>query len=109
GGHALRVWNPVTLTAGLLFVRRVAYAGEELVAAGVPLQAGVSGAVAAVVTARSGFNAAVGTLDSADTVLRTARAACGRGWTGAARAVSYDWHFVDVIWIGVFVVIYLVQ
>ncbi|MDU5018579.1 MAG: cytochrome B, partial [Corynebacterium sp.] len=27
----------------------------------------------------------------------------------AAMAVSYYWHFVDVVWIGVFTVIYLVQ
>ena len=27
----------------------------------------------------------------------------------AAMAVSYYWHFVDVVWIGVFVVIYIIQ
>ena len=27
----------------------------------------------------------------------------------AAMAVSYYWHFVDIIWIGVFIIIYFIQ
>ena len=42
-------------------------------------------------------------------LLRVAKSKFTPAQATAAMAVSYYWHFVDAIWIGVFITIYLVQ
>ena len=42
-------------------------------------------------------------------MLRVAKSKFTPAQATAAMAVSYYWHFVDAIWIGVFITLYLVQ
>ena len=105
----LRKWFTVTIVLGVIFLGLVAYEWSELVAAGVTPQSSVFGSVVYIIT---GFHMALvtaGILAFIVVLLRVAKSKFTPAQATAAMAVSYYWHFVDAIWIGVFITIYLVQ
>jgi cytochrome c oxidase subunit 3 len=75
----------------------------------VTIQASVFGSVFYILTGFHAIHVSAGILAFVVILLRTAKSKFTPAQATAAMAVSYYWHFVDVVWIGVFVVIYLVQ
>ena len=60
----------------------------------------------------TGFHAAhvlAGVLAFVVVMLRIAKAKFTPAQATAAMVVSYYWHFVDVVWIGLFITIYFIQ
>ena len=105
----LRKWFTVTIVLGVIFLGLVAYEWSELVAAGVTPQSSVFGSVVYIITGVHMAHVTAGILAFIVVLLRVAKSKFTPAQATAAMAVSYYWHFVDAIWIGVFITIYLVQ
>ena len=105
----LRKWFTVTVVLGVIFLGLVGYEWTELVLAGVTPQSSVFGSVVYIITGFHMAHVTAGILAFIVVLLRVAKSKFTPAQATAAMAVSYYWHFVDAIWIGVFITIYLVQ
>lgn len=105
----LRKWFTVTVVLGVIFLGLVAYEWTELVLAGVTPQSSVFGSVVYIITGFHMAHVTAGIIAFIVVLLRVAKSKFTPAQATAAMAVSYYWHFVDAIWIGVFITIYVVQ
>ncbi|GAA3520305.1 heme-copper oxidase subunit III [Corynebacterium pilbarense] len=105
----LRKWFTVTVVLGVIFLGLVAFEWSELVLAGVTPQSSVFGSVVYIITGFHMAHVTAGIIAFIVVLLRVAKSKFTPAQATAAMAVSYYWHFVDAIWIGVFITIYLVQ
>ncbi|WP_246389010.1 cytochrome c oxidase subunit 3 [Corynebacterium incognita] len=105
----LRVWYSVTIALGVIFLGLVGFEWYEMIHNGVTIQASVFGSVFYILTGFHAAHVTGGIISFVIIMLRIAKSKFTPAQATAAMAVSYYWHFVDIIWIGVFVVIYLVQ
>jgi len=100
----LRMWLIVTLGLGLLFLAGQAYDYSTL---GFGISDGVYGTVFYTLTGFHGAHVFGGVVGLA---ILTARAGQGQFSARnhvAVEAVSYYWHFVDVVWVALFTTLYL--
>lgn len=107
--HALRRWFAVTFVLGLVFLLGQVNEYRSLVHEGVKINADGYGSVFYLT---SGFHAlhVIGGLIAF--LIYMARTTMGRftpAQATSAIVVSYYWHFVDVVWIGLFATIYLLR
>lgn len=105
----LRRWYLVTIILGSTFLVGQAYEYTELVHHGLTIPSSVYGSTFFITT---GFHAAhvlAGVLAFVVILLRIAKAKFTPAQATAAMVVSYYWHFVDVVWIGLFITIYFIQ
>ncbi|QMV84988.1 heme-copper oxidase subunit III [Corynebacterium hindlerae] len=105
----LRMWYALTILLGAIFLIGQAYEYIHLVEHGLTIQNSVYGSAFFITT---GFHAAhvlAGVLGFVVVLLRIAKSKFTPAQATAAMAVSYYWHFVDVVWIGLFVTIYFIQ
>lgn len=107
--YKLRLWYSVTIALGVVFLGIMAFEWTELIMAGVTVQSSVFGSVFYILTGFHAAHVTAGLIAFGIILARIARSKFTPAQATAAMAVSYYWHFVDVVWIGVFVVIYLVQ
>lgn len=105
----LRLWYTVTIALGVVFLGMVAFEYYEMISHGVTIQASVFGSVFFIITGFHMLHVTAGLIAFAIVLARVWKSKFTPAQATAAMAVSYYWHFVDVIWIGVFIVIYLVQ
>lgn len=107
--YGLRRWYVVTIVLGVVFLCMQAYEYAELIMEGVTIQNSVFGSVFFITT---GFHAAhvlAGVIAFVVVLLRVAKSKFTPAQATAAMVVSYYWHFVDVIWIGLFLIVYVIQ
>jgi cytochrome c oxidase subunit III len=106
----MREWYVVTYIAGSLFVAGQIFEYAKLVQEGVTISATSYGSVFYLTT---GFHAmhVTGGLFAFLLILGRAFAVKRFGHAEATSAIvtSYYWHFVDVVWIGLFFVIYILK
>ncbi len=106
----LRRWYLLTLVMGTAFVLGQAYEYYNLVHEGTTMSSGAYGTVFYLATGFHGLHVAGGLLAF---LLVLGRTYLARKFTHeqavSAIVVSYYWHFVDVVWIGLFATIYLIQ
>ena len=106
---ALIVWMVATIALACLFLAiqayEYAYAYREL---GLTLGSGIYGSTFFMLTGFHGLHVVIGTIML---IVITLRCAAGHfskenhfGWEAAA----WYWHFVDVVWLGVFIFVYVV-
>ncbi|WP_206213968.1 heme-copper oxidase subunit III [Corynebacterium qintianiae] len=107
--YGLRKWFGVTILLGVVFLGLVAFEWSEMVHHGITPQASVYGSVFYIITGFHMAHVTAGILAFIVVMLRVAKSKFTPAQATAAMATSYYWHFVDVIWIGVFVTLYLVQ
>jgi len=105
----LRKWFTVTIVLGVIFLGLVAFEWTEMVTAGVTPQSSVFGSVVYIITGFHMAHVTAGIIAFIVVLLRVAKSKFTPAQATAAMAVSYYWHFVDAIWIGVFITIYIVQ
>ena len=105
----LRKWFTVTVVLGVIFLGLVGYEWTELVLAGVTPQSSVFGSVVYIITGFHMAHVTAGIIAFIVVLLRVAKSKFTPAQATAAMAVSYYWHFVDAIWVGVFITIYIVQ
>ncbi|MBV7281682.1 heme-copper oxidase subunit III [Corynebacterium sp. TAE3-ERU30] len=105
----LRRWYALSALLGAIFLVGQAYEYYHLVEHGLTIQSSVYGSVFFITT---GFHAAhvlAGVLAFVVVLLRIAKSKFTPAQATAAMAVSYYWHFVDVVWIALFATIYFIQ
>ncbi|MDT9409209.1 aa3-type cytochrome oxidase subunit III [Corynebacterium rouxii] len=105
----VRRWFSLTILLGAIFLVGQAYEYFHLVEHGMTIQSSVYGSSFFITT---GFHAAhvlAGALAFVVVLLRLSKSKFTPAQATAAMVVSYYWHFVDVVWIGLFITIYFIQ
>ncbi|MET1059057.1 MAG: heme-copper oxidase subunit III [Nocardioides sp.] len=109
-GWGLREWFVLTYVMGAIFIGGQALEYAELVHEGLTIPAHAYGSVFYLTTGFHGIHVTGGLIAFLFVLGRTFLA---RRFTHeqavSAIVVSYYWHFVDVVWIGLFATIYLIQ
>ncbi|GLZ39178.1 cytochrome c oxidase subunit III [Actinokineospora sp. NBRC 105648] len=104
----LRRWYLATLVLGAIFVGGQAIEYHNLVSEGVTIPSGAFGTVFYLTTGFHGLHVIGGLIAFGYLLIRTRLSKFTPAQATSAIVVSYYWHFVDVVWIGLFAVIYLV-
>ncbi|GAA3012192.1 heme-copper oxidase subunit III [Actinokineospora diospyrosa] len=104
----LRRWYIATLIMGAIFVGGQAYEYYNLINEGVTIPSGAFGTVFYLTTGFHGLHVIGGLIAFVYLLIRTKLSKFTPAQATSAIVVSYYWHFVDVVWIGLFAVIYLV-
>ncbi|SDH11175.1 cytochrome c oxidase subunit 3 [Lentzea fradiae] len=104
----LRRWYIVTLIMGAIFVAGQAGEYYELVHAGTTIPSGAYGTVFYLTTGFHGLHVIGGLIAFVYLLIRTKLSKFTPAQATSAIVVSYYWHFVDVVWIGLFAIIYIV-
>ncbi len=109
-GWGLREWFVLTYLMGSVFIAGKALEYVELTREGLTIPANAYGTVFYLTTGFHGLHVTGGLIAFLFVLGRTFLA---RRFTHeqavSAIVVSYYWHFVDVVWIGLFATIYLIQ
>ena len=109
-GWGLREWFVLTYCMGAVFIAGQATEYTELIREGVTIQDSAYGTMFYLTTGFHALHVSGGLVAFLFVLGRTLVA---RKFTHeqavSAIVVSYYWHFVDVVWIGLFATIYLVQ
>ncbi|MGS2744623.1 cytochrome c oxidase subunit 3 [Halomonas sp. LS-001] len=104
----LRKWLIVTLLLGLVFL---VIQGIEYVEAwnhlGLTLQAGIYGSTFFMLTGFHGLHVTIGAIILAVLLIRVLRGHFSADNHFAFEAGAWYWHFVDVVWIGLFLFVYV--
>lgn len=103
-------WFLLTFALGAIFVSVQAYEYAELVAEGVSISSNSYGSAFYMTTGFHGIHV-LGGLIAFLFIIGRAYAARRFGHFEATSAIvtSYYWHFVDVVWIGLFIIIYFLK
>jgi cytochrome c oxidase subunit 3 len=107
--YGLRRWFVLTFFMGLIFVLGQANEYRMQVSDGNTISATGYGSVFYLTTGFHGLHVIGGLLAFIFFLIRTALSKFTPAQATAAIVVSYYWHFVDVVWIGLFAVIYLIR
>lgn len=105
----LRRWYVVSTVMGTIFLIGQGYEYFHLAMAGTTISSSVYGSVFFITTGFHGLHVAAGVLAFVVIIMRTTMSRFTPAQATAAIVVSYYWHFVDVVWIGLFVTIYFIQ
>lgn len=105
----LRKWYGITVALGIIFLGMVAYEYYLMISHGVTIQSSVFGSVFYIITGFHMAHVTVGIIAFIVVLLRVAKSKFTPAQATAAMAVSYYWHFVDIIWIAVFFMLYVIQ
>lgn len=109
-GWGLREWFVLTYIMGAIFIGGQALEYAELVRAGITIPSDAYGTMFYLTTGFHGIHVTGGLIAFLFVLGRTLVA---RRFTHeqavTAIVVSYYWHFVDVVWIGLFATIYLIK
>jgi len=106
----MREWYALTYIAGALFVAGQVYEYAELFAENLWIDANGYGSVFYLTTGFHGLHVTGGLIAFLFIIGRSfAARRFGHAEATAAIVTSYYWHFVDVVWIGLFLVIYVIQ
>ncbi|GGK85007.1 cytochrome c oxidase subunit 3 [Amphritea balenae] len=102
-------WLALTIALGFAFIvfqaLEYAEAYDEL---GLTLHAGIYGATFFILTGFHGMHVTLGALMLVIIMLRVIRGHFEPDHHFGFEAVSWYWHFVDVVWIGLFLFVYLI-
>ena len=106
----LRFWFIITFIMGAVFIAGQVTEYAELVKDGLTLSSSPYGSVFYLTTGFHGLHVTGGLIAFLFVLGRTyaSRRFTHRQATSAI-VVSYYWHFVDVVWIGLFTTIYLIK
>ncbi len=110
GQWGMREWFILTYVMGAIFIGGQAFEYAELVRENVTIPSSAYGSLFYLTTGFHGLHVIGGLLAFLVVIARTFLA---RKFTHeqaiSAIVVSYYWHFVDVVWVGLFATIYLIQ
>ncbi len=106
----LRLWFTITFLMGAFFIGGQVYEYAGLVSEGITLSSNAFGSVFYLTTGFHGLHVTFGLVAFLFVLARTylAKRFNHQQATGAI-VVSYYWHFVDVVWVGLFTMIYLIK
>jgi cytochrome c oxidase subunit 3 len=107
--YGLRRWFVLTFVLGLIFVLGQANEYRALVHEGTTLASSGYGSVFYITTGFHGLHVIGGLIAFLFVLARSTMGRFTPAQATAAIVVSYYWHFVDVVWVGLFATIYLIQ
>ncbi len=105
----LRRWYMLTLAMGTFFVAGQGYEYYHLVHEGTSISSSAYGSVFYITTGFHGLHVIGGLIAFVFLLIRTKVSKFTPAQATAAIVVSYYWHFVDIVWIGLFATIYFVR
>jgi cytochrome c oxidase subunit III len=105
----LRRWYTLTLFMGLFFVLGQANEYRTLIEEGLTIPSSAYGTVFYLTTGFHGLHVTGGLIAFVYLLTRTKLSKFTPAQATSAIVVSYYWHFVDVVWIGLFATIYFVK
>jgi cytochrome c oxidase subunit 3 len=103
----LILWLAVSLVLGLIFLFLQALEYANLIHEGMTLSSGVFGSTFYTLTGFHGAHVAGGAAFILIVLLRARSGQFTARYHDTVEMASYYWHFVDVVWIGLFCTIYL--
>ncbi|GAA1792874.1 aa3-type cytochrome oxidase subunit III [Planosporangium flavigriseum] len=107
--HALRRWFALTFAMGLVFVLGQANEYRVLVEEGVKINADGFGSMFYLTTGFHGLHVTGGLVAFIFFMIRTTMGRFTPAQATSAIVVSYYWHFVDLVWVALFSMIYLLK
>ncbi|WP_407937023.1 aa3-type cytochrome oxidase subunit III [Kineosporia babensis] len=106
----MREWYLLTYVAGAIFICGQVYEYAHLISEGVTLSSNGYGSVFYMTTGFHGLHVTGGLIAFLLIIGRSfAARRFGHQEATSAIVTSYYWHFVDVVWIGLFFVIYVIK
>ncbi len=103
-----KLWLGLTVLLGLIFL---VFQVEEYIAAytelGLTLESGIYGSTFFILTGFHGLHVTLGTLMLMVILLRVISGHFSGANHFGFEAVSWYWHFVDVVWVGLFLFVYI--
>ncbi|MDY7084374.1 MAG: heme-copper oxidase subunit III [Actinomycetota bacterium] len=106
---ALRRWFTITFVMGLIFVLGQANEYRTLVSEGIKLNGDGYGSMFYLTTGFHGLHVTGGLIAFIVYMIRTTMGRFTPAQATSAIVVSYYWHFVDIVWIALFAMIYWLQ
>ncbi len=108
--YGLRRWFTITFVMGLVFVLAQANEYRVLVTEhGTSISSSTYGSVFYLTTGFHGLHVIGGLVAFVIVLMRSTIGRFSPEKATSAIVVSYYWHFVDVVWIGLFAAIYIIQ
>jgi cytochrome c oxidase subunit III len=107
--HGLRRWFALTFVMGLIFVLGQANEYRTQVGEGTKINSDGYGSMFFLTTGFHGLHVTGGLIAFILFLIRTTMGRFTPAQATAAIVVSYYWHFVDVVWIALFAMIYLLK
>jgi len=107
--YGLRRWFSVTFVMGLTFILGQANEFREMVEEGTTMGTSGYGSVFYITTGFHGLHVLGGLTAFVVLLLRSTMGRYTPAQAASAIVVSYYWHFVDVVWIGLFVTIFIIR
>lgn len=107
--HSLRRWFAFTFVLGLIFVLGQVNEYRQLVHEGIKINSDGYGSMFYLTTGFHGLHVTGGLIAFIIYLIRTTMGRFTPAQATSAIVVSYYWHFVDVVWIGLFFMIYLLE
>jgi cytochrome c oxidase subunit 3 len=107
--HSLRRWFTLTFVMGLIFVLGQANEYRSLVHEAVTLNGDGYGSMFYLTTGFHGLHVTGGLIAFIIYMIRTTMGRFTPAQATSAIVVSYYWHFVDIVWIALFSMIYWLQ
>ncbi len=107
--YGLRRWFTITFVMGLTFVLGQAFEYVALVHEGTSISSSVYGSVFYLTTGFHGLHVIGGLVAFVYLLIRSTMGRFTPAQATSAIVVSYYWHFVDVVWIGLFATIYIIR
>jgi cytochrome c oxidase subunit 3 len=106
---ALRRWFTITFVMGLIFVLGQANEYRHLVEDGITISSDGYGSMFYLTTGFHGLHVTGGLIAFIIYMIRTTMGRFTPAQATSAIVVSYYWHFVDIVWIALFAMIYWLQ
>ena len=107
--YGLRKWYVITLIMGAVFVAGQANEYRELVHEGLTIASSGYGSVFYLTTGFHGLHVIGGLFAFVIVLMRSTIGRFSPEKATSAIVTSYYWHFVDVVWIGLFATIYIIR
>ncbi len=104
-----RMWLAATAGLGIIFLGFQAYEFAEFVHEGLTLQTNLFGSTFFVLTGFHGGHVLIGVIWLLTLLVRSFQGRLGPDKALNVEIAGLYWHFVDVVWIVIFTVVYLIQ
>lgn len=106
--YGLRRWYLLTLLMGTVFIGGQVGEYSQLISEGVTIPSSAYGTVFYITTGFHALHVIGGLIGFVLLLMRTKLSKFTPAQATSAIVVSYYWHFVDIVWVGLFAVVYIV-
>ncbi|HEX3541101.1 MAG TPA: cytochrome c oxidase subunit 3 [Acidimicrobiales bacterium] len=109
GDHRrLRLWLTATALLGTVFIGGQVYEFTSFIHEGLTVRTNLFGSSFFVLTGFHGVHVTLGIMMLLSLVIMSSKGRLGQDKAGVVEIIGLYWHFVDVVWIVIFTVVYLI-